>query len=398
MNIILITLVIQIFLIAGIILYFILEILKIQNRSSQADENVHGWDKTTTILIVLTICLLLGSFVAPKLITSRFLGVTINESTAKAGDTIGGLMNPFIAIAGVITTGLAFYIQYKANEQGKRQFREQLNVQKFESQFYEMLKLHRDNVSEMKISGYDFEENGKLVRFERTVDGRKIFVSMKKELECILEIYVNSGSQLDHQAFQKCYRLFFFGLEEFEKQYPNETSLHLLFKRARKQHRSPDNTIKDNKERKRFKQTQQRGQRFVSHYVKLNFNYKPFSGHSSRMGHYFRHLYLTVKSIVNSNVVKDYHEKMKYLKLLRAQLSNHEQILLFYNWLGGFGENWENEKNEFFTEYRMIHNLWYRNLYECKLIEDKIDELRNKPVKNRDPDVKMFEIDEEKDD
>ena len=47
-------------------------------------------------------------------------------------------------------------------------------------------------------------------------------------------------------------------------------------------------------------------------------------------------------------------------------MSNQEQVLLLYNWYGGFGSNWEeksindrkNKKgNYFFTDYRMIHNI-----------------------------------------
>ncbi len=55
-----------------------------------------------------------------------------------------------------------------------------------------------------------------------------------------------------------------------------------------------------------------------------------------------------------------YEEKIKYLRVLRAQLSNHEPIMIFYNWLSGYGRHWEDDKNRFFTEYCMIHNLLYR--------------------------------------
>ncbi|RYE12103.1 MAG: hypothetical protein EOP45_23460, partial [Sphingobacteriaceae bacterium] len=56
----------------------------------------------------------------------------------------------------------------------------------------------------------------------------------------------------------------------------------------------------------------------------------------------------------NSNsleYLKNDQEKIKYLRILRAQLSNHEQILLFYNWLSGHGKNWENDNQHFFTKY-----------------------------------------------
>ena len=65
-----------------------------------------------------------------------------------------------------------------------------------------------------------------------------------------------------------------------------------------------------------------------------------------------------VKIIANykESIVKK-EEKRKYLRMLRAQLTNFEQLMLFYNWLSGYGCDWENEKNHFFTTFRMIHNI-----------------------------------------
>ena len=110
------------------------------------------------------------------------------------------------------------------------------------------------------------------------------------------------------------------------------------------------------------------------------------------MGHYYRHLYLTVKLVANSDAIIDYDGRMKYLRILRAQLSNHEQILLFYNWLSGYGANWEKKAQPFFTEYCMIHNLRYDLLFDDKFISNKVNYLRNNEVQFREG--LMFEIDE----
>ena len=53
--------------------------------------------------------------------------------------------------------------------------------------------------------------------------------------------------------------------------------------------------------------------------------------------------------------LQDSNEQKKYLKLLRAQLSNHEQLLLYYNSLTNFGKGWID--NEYFTTYEMIKNI-----------------------------------------
>ncbi len=203
---------------------------------------------------------------------------------------------------------------------------------------------------------------------------------MQTEFEFILSIY-SKGNKLNKELFQKCYKLFFSGLDEFQKSYPQDKVMIGLFQKARKQHEEPDTSkIKTNQHRKEFLP-----------YAKLYFNYKPFSGHASRLGHYFRHLYLTVKSVANSEIITDYEERMKYLRILRAQLSNHEQILLFYNWLSEYGNDWENDKHQFFTEYCMIHNLWHENLFQDTFIEENVNHLRTKNVKLRKG--QMFEID-----
>lgn len=371
----------------------------ISNTTNENEHKPNQLDWKIYFLLVLAFATIVLAFISPFILTRPSVNQDFDFSTSgQIGDTIGGLMNPFIAFAGVIVTGLAFYIQYKANQQqrelflkeqaeNKRQLQEQIDnqnnqnrLQQFESQFYEMLKLHRENISEMKINGYDFEEGRTLKKFEKTTEGRKIFVTMKTEFECILSIY-SKDSKLNKEGFQKCYKLFFSGLEEFDKTYPDENIFTELFRKARKQHEEPElNKITTNQARKEFLP-----------YAKLYFNYKPFSGHSSRLGHYIRHLYLTVKSIANSTIVTDYDEKMKYLRILRAQLSNHEQILLFYNWLSEYGSDWENMEHSFFTEYCMIHNLWYDSLFDDPFVSDKVNYLRTKEVTLRKG--KMFEID-----
>lgn len=50
-------------------------------------------------------------------------------------------------------------------------------------------------------------------------------------------------------------------------------------------------------------------------------------------GHYFRMLYQLIKFVDESKVVTDPLEKRRYIHLVRAQLSAHELVFLFYNGL-----------------------------------------------------------------
>ena len=113
------------------------------------------------------------------------------------------------------------------------------------------------------------------------------------------------------------------------------------------------------------------------------FQYTPFISQSSRLGHCFRHLFFILKFVSDKDeTLISYSLKRYYLRVLRNQLSNDEQIILFYNWFSGFGKSWEQsdkelrkkkEGNYFFTNYRMIHNL-----DESKLIEGiKLDKIFN---------------------
>ena len=144
-----------------------------------------------TPLIVISVILIIVSFLSPYYFTKKEIGETLvfDATTGWTGDTLGGIMNPFIALAGAVLTFIAFYIQKIANDDIKNQFK----IQQFESQFYEMLHLHRENLNEMTIGGYVFEYDNndkskaakKDSKKEKTTSGKKVFVTMLKEFEAI---------------------------------------------------------------------------------------------------------------------------------------------------------------------------------------------------------------------
>ncbi len=91
-------------------------------------------------------------------------------------------------------------------------------------------------------------------------------------------------------------------------------------------------------------------------------NYFPFDGHISRLGHYYRHLFQIVRYVVQQEqYLLSKSEVLEFLKILRTQMSNHEQILLYYNSVAGVGDRWirddRNGNKNYLLEYRMIHNI-----------------------------------------
>ncbi|MFZ0596284.1 MAG: putative phage abortive infection protein [Flavobacterium sp.] len=379
-----------------------------------------GIDYRVKAALFLTVGLIILSFVVPFLIVFDEKTSTLNFlDKGNIGDTLGGTMNPFIALAGVVVTGLAFYMQYRANEiqrelfddgleENKLQFNEQLRIQQeqflfqqFENQFFEMLRLHKDNISEMTIVGYLFEEGTRNTeiekndesnsdnkpkykdenfpkgkKIERTISGRKIFVAMSKEFKSCYHILKNelNVENIDNSeaVFKMSYFIFFLGLNEFKRgidgfvtEYGISRAILLKLYKALKEARAEHY----NKGVKKYKS------------VSLEFNFKPFTGHQSRLGHYYRHLFQILKFVTKEQVFEmPYEKKRDFLRILRAQLSNHEQLMLFYNWYADFGDAWEEkshrrrregEGNYYFTDYRMIHNL-PRNLLLDKLDLDSI--------------------------
>lgn len=83
--------------------------------------NIISW-----VLVILSIGLIVFSIFAPRLIT-EYYSTWDFSNRGVIGDTLGGIMNPFIAIAGVFSTFLAFLMQVKANQIQREQFLKSLS-------------------------------------------------------------------------------------------------------------------------------------------------------------------------------------------------------------------------------------------------------------------------------
>jgi hypothetical protein len=319
------------------------------------------------LILIISVLVILFSFIAPLLFVKESNYDLDFSGTGQIGDTIGGIMSPFIAISGVLLTFLAFFIQYKANRLQQDSFREELDVQKeqfkknqFENQFYEMLKLHKDNVNELEIRILKIQTTNHVEgeKTEGIVNGRRVFDLLIRELElCYYTAKFTYPNKEFTANFDKAYQVFFHGLTNDLKE-KDEFINNLI--EIRQSH---------------FKNSFSFLKPIVKDKLNIEWhhelNYDIFEGHSSQLAHYYRHLFLTVKFVVNQDEdLFKYEDKRKYLRILRAQLSNQEQTMLFYNWLSNFGSQWENEFNKFFTDFRMIHNI-----YQDLLIPDiRLDE------------------------
>lgn len=289
-------------------------------------------------------------------------------NTGQLGDTVGGFWGPGIGFIGAILTFLAFYVQYQANQQQKADLKDQKKnwlIERFESRYFELIKLHKDNVSEMNIADRLF--------------GRRCFVPMFYELRYIYLIARIHQTRmataiplrLDILAvdiLKLTYAIFFYGTGgNSEKQFvhklnPAETDLFAQVKGwienmqeiwvNHSAHAKSTNAANSNKSNDDKCLTYNKPVAKPEDDLTIELYYKPYNGHVNLLGHYYRHMFQAAKYVVEQEFLTE-KEKYGYIKTFRAQLSNFEQLLLYYNAMAWFDEEWR----ELFTKYKFIKNI-----------------------------------------
>ncbi len=314
------------------------------------------------------------------------------ENSSKIGDFIGGVVGTIFSLAGVIL------LIWTLREQ-----RESFHRERLESIFFEMVKFHRENVSEIRYSYYDptiSTDKSHRVTAEKRKVFRLIFSDFKaayEELEALFasssenDIYVSGYIDLlnSNQTIQErqidllqyaridiTYLIIFFGVGEEGR----ETILKITKNRYNKNfiELAVDlAALKPKKESKNWEVWQRNNYSFFPFETSIailekrrdskyesgflngitysgdpviyhnpfytdDYN-KYYGGHQFRLGHYFRHFFQTVNYIDGEKSL-NYLDKYKYLKILRGQMSTYEQIIFFLNSLSTIGRVWEFEK------------------------------------------------------
>lgn len=87
---------------------------------------------------------------------------------------------------------------------------------------------------------------------------------------------------------------------------------------------------------------------------------KYFWGYQKYICNYLRTMFQAISYVEKKDFLKD-NEKYEYVKILRGQLSNEEEQVLFYNSLSILGQDWEysseGSKRKLITKYNMIKNI-----------------------------------------
>jgi Putative phage abortive infection protein len=246
--------------------------------------------------------------------TFRGTGSIQAENAARLGEFVGGFLGTILAL---LTVSLIYATL--------RNQRESFEKQNFETKLFELVKMHRENAAETEVG---------------RCRGRRVFVLLIREFRVILTFVRDIAGRLDlplnnSDIIQIAYYVLYYGvgpnssrmlkssLSEFNNQFIDLLESELN-----------SSTLKTRIRRER------------------KLGYLPFEGHQSRLGHYYRHLYQTVK-YVNSHGSSE--TRYEYAKIIRAQLTNHEQALLLINSLTPLGQNWW--VNGYMENYRMVQNI-----------------------------------------
>ena len=230
------------------------------------------------------------------------------------GDFVGGYVGSYFALVSVVLLFTTLKSQRKAYQ-----------LQSFENKYFELLKMHRENVAELEIQG---------------TTGRKIFVLLIRELRSLLDIVKSVATERNQTLTQRqrmhiAYYSLFFGTG------PNSSRML----RQSLSNFSPGfiDAVEEEINKPEVKRQAQESKKLI---------FVPFEGHQSRLGHYYRHLYQAVRYVDQQTLDID---KYEYTKTIRAQLTTHEQALLLLNSLTPIGQDWW--AKDFILTYRMVQNL-----------------------------------------
>ncbi|MDE1160605.1 MAG: putative phage abortive infection protein [Acidobacteriaceae bacterium] len=243
------------------------------------------------------------------------------DFAAKLGEFSSGFFGPIFSLISVVL--LVFTL---------RQQRASVVQQGFANKYFVMLEIHRENANQISW---------------RKTTGRRVFVLMVRELRCaipyIREVARVQGRLLtQRQVIHIAYYCFFYGVgpssaRTLTMALKRDFDLPLIEEVARVLgHPATKQEVKELRD----------------------FDFEPFNGHQSRLGHYYRHLYQLVSYVDEQE--SDLN-KYDYVRTVRAQFSTHEQALLLLNSLCPLGRNWWSKR--LITKYRLARNL-PRNFFD----------------------------------
>ncbi|XDD45340.1 putative phage abortive infection protein [Leptospira sp. WS39.C2] len=229
----------------------------------------------------------------------------LNKSSDYGG-YLSGYVGSFLLLLNIL---LLLYIHY---EQAKSEF---------EKQFYTFLDIHRSNVERIRYLGFTSTEAiEKIVEF----------------YDNILNEFIKNGWKNNpfEQKLNEAYFVIFYGYNERAFQIVNKN----YNKNSSDYYSRITNIIFHTKGAEKVEYNEQ----------------MELPGLEKYLSTYFRHLFQIVRFIDESDKLTN-KQKFIFSRILRAQLTNHEQALLLINSLGIIGKEWK-YKN-YLVKYQLVKNI-----------------------------------------
>lgn len=261
------------------------------------------------------------------------------EVTGQFGDYLGGVVGTLFTFAGTLLMVLTFKEQSKQNK-----------IESFETKFYEMLHLHKENVNEIQVND---KKGRKAIEFlfYQLRDIYKIVEAAANEIE---NVPLPMHDPEETERFSKMKR--YLSDPTYKLKLLHDLSYGYFFYGVQNYYLTKD------KQDIRFDIKVDITAILVANRTSKDLFASP---HNSVLGHYFRHLYQTIRYIADDKDLKE-NQKYNYAKMVRAQLSDFEQALLYYNSLSIMGNSWirsidkrKIEKMCLIARFRLIKNIPY---------------------------------------
>lgn len=232
-------------------------------------------------------------------------------------DFFSGLIGTVFSI---LSSLLLIYTLYKQNIEKKKD--------EITNHFFKMIDYHNENVSQLKLP------NLKNVTTDNESEGRKAFVEFKLQIHHLLKIVETVNQENNYNLSKEnvidiAYILFYYGIDE----------KWIYFTREKlKKYDVTFNNIVDQ----------------IHNRIKSNVELDLARTNQTYLSVYFRNMYNAIK-LVDEALVLTPEEKQNLVRIYRAQLSNPELYVLFFNLNSRFGKNWKSK--EYITKYKFIKNI-----------------------------------------
>lgn len=346
--------------------------------------SIHKSYLVLSVIVIVFIFLCVFAFWIPDYLVGHFKE-DFGQDTGPIGDTIGGTVTPYIAIITAILALLAFGCQFISMQQQQNDLR----VERLESRFYNMLDVYQSNTERLDAG----DIKGKDAAEELAGEYNLIYTLLYSIYHTHIKDYIESQTidkvslgkinlfidSLNKSKVQKAefltrlsYGLFYYGYS-YTYPYSQHSKEIFQFTEILKEKLQKVQFVKDDNSLYSTRLTDEKPLCDIEIY---RAPYPICQGHNDKLGCYYRQMYQIVKmiSMADENIL-DEKSKYEHIRILRSQMSDYEQMLLFYNSISDFGGQWNTtcasiEKESdmgFIPRFRMIKhipaNVYWRGIF-----------------------------------